>query len=94
MIETFWRQDHGLGLRGLLRSFATAPYTGNGAPKIADDRRRGFDYGFCTCHRATRLEGLQGNRSGQWSVRINAQWRICFHFTHSMALNVQIVDYH
>ncbi|MEX3857678.1 type II toxin-antitoxin system RelE/ParE family toxin [Paraburkholderia sp. BR10923] len=41
-----------------------------------------------------RLEALQGERSGQWSIRINAQWRICFHFVGEDALNVEIVDYH
>ncbi|MBB5447283.1 MULTISPECIES: type II toxin-antitoxin system RelE/ParE family toxin [unclassified Paraburkholderia] len=41
-----------------------------------------------------RLEALQGQRSGQWSIRINAQWCICFHFVVEDALNVEIVDYH
>ena len=41
-----------------------------------------------------RLEALQGQRSGQWSIRINAQWRICFYFVDGEALNVEIVDYH
>jgi len=41
-----------------------------------------------------RLEALQGQRSGQWSIRINAQRRICFHFIEGEALNVEIVDYH
>ncbi|MBC8748515.1 proteic killer suppression protein [Paraburkholderia sp. WC7.3g] len=41
-----------------------------------------------------RLEALQGERSGQWSIRVNAQWRICFHFVGEDALNVEIVDYH
>ncbi|CAE6701752.1 Toxin HigB-1 [Paraburkholderia domus] len=41
-----------------------------------------------------RLELLQGRRSGQWSIRINAQWRICFHFAGGNAMNVEIVDYH
>nr|WKF56965.1 Toxin HigB-1 [Paraburkholderia busanensis] len=41
-----------------------------------------------------RLESLQGNRCGQWSIRINTQWRICFHFVEGEALNVEIVDYH
>lgn len=40
------------------------------------------------------LEALQGQRGGQWSIRINAQWRICFHFVEGRALNVEIVDYH
>jgi proteic killer suppression protein len=43
---------------------------------------------------ANRLEALQGQRSGQWSIRINAQWWICFHFVDEEALNVEIVDYH
>ena len=41
-----------------------------------------------------RLELLSGNRAGQWSVRINAQWRICFHWQDGTASNVEIVDYH
>lgn len=41
-----------------------------------------------------RLEALQSERSGQWSVRINMQWRICFSFVDGEALNVEIVDYH
>ncbi len=41
-----------------------------------------------------RLEALQGQRSGQWSIRVDAQWRICFHFIDGEALNVEIVDYH
>ncbi|CAB3766379.1 type II toxin-antitoxin system RelE/ParE family toxin [Paraburkholderia solisilvae] len=41
-----------------------------------------------------RLEALQGERSGQWSIRINDQWRICFYFVEGEALGVQIVDYH
>ena len=41
-----------------------------------------------------RLEALQGERSGQWCIRVNDQWRICFYFVDGEALNVQIVDYH
>ncbi|MGF6608558.1 plasmid maintenance system killer protein [Paraburkholderia sp. WSM4175] len=41
-----------------------------------------------------RLEALQGQRSGQWSIRINAQWRVCFHFVDEDALNVEIIAYH
>ncbi|TXC87411.1 type II toxin-antitoxin system RelE/ParE family toxin [Paraburkholderia azotifigens] len=39
-----------------------------------------------------RLELLQGGRSGQWSIRINAQWRICFQYIDGDGLNVEIVD--
>ncbi len=41
-----------------------------------------------------RLEALKGNRAGQHSIRINAQWRICFVWRNGDALNVEIVDYH
>jgi toxin HigB-1 len=41
-----------------------------------------------------RLEQLRGKRSGQWSIRINDQWRICFNWEDGEARNVEIVDYH
>jgi proteic killer suppression protein len=41
-----------------------------------------------------RLEALKGNRKGQWSIRINDQWRICFCWVDGDALDVEIVDYH
>ena len=41
-----------------------------------------------------RLEQLSGKRKGQWSIRINDQWRICFVWSGSNAVNVEIVDYH
>ena len=43
---------------------------------------------------ANRLEKLKGNRAGQYSIRINDQWRICFVWDNGDALNVEIVDYH
>jgi proteic killer suppression protein len=43
---------------------------------------------------ANRLEQLSGNRRGQYSIRINSQWRICFVWTGSHAEQVEIVDYH
>lgn len=43
---------------------------------------------------ANRLEKLSGNREGQWSIRINDQWRICFEWRGDNAENVEIVDYH
>ena len=41
-----------------------------------------------------RLEPLKGDRKGQWSIRINDQWRICFRWKDGAALDVEIVDYH
>ena len=40
------------------------------------------------------LEALSGDRSGQYSIRITKQWRICFSWQEGMAKNVEIVDYH
>ncbi|MCP4420722.1 MAG: excinuclease ABC subunit A [Chloroflexi bacterium] len=41
-----------------------------------------------------RLEALKGNRLGQYSIRINSQFRICFVWSESGPENVEIVDYH
>ena len=41
-----------------------------------------------------RLEKLKGDRGGQYSIRINDQWRICFKWSGNKAMDVEIVDYH
>jgi proteic killer suppression protein len=41
-----------------------------------------------------RLEALKGNRSGQYSIRINDRWRICFIWEQGDVYEVEIVDYH
>ena len=43
---------------------------------------------------ANRLEALKGDRPGQYSIRINDQYRICFQWAHGDATEVEIVDYH
>ena len=43
---------------------------------------------------ANRLEALKGDRAGQYSIRINDQWRICFRWTGAGPDDVEIVDYH
>ena len=43
---------------------------------------------------ANRLEKLTGNRAGQYSIRINEQWRICFEWREGNVYEVEIVDYH
>ncbi|MCZ6658628.1 MAG: type II toxin-antitoxin system RelE/ParE family toxin [Gammaproteobacteria bacterium] len=43
---------------------------------------------------SNRLEKLRGNRRGQYSIRINDQWRLCFVWKDCNALDVQVVDYH
>lgn len=43
---------------------------------------------------SNRLEALSGKRAGQWSIRINEQWRICFSFDADGIHDVEIADYH
>jgi toxin HigB-1 len=43
---------------------------------------------------ANRLERLVGDQEGQYSIRVNDQWRICFEWQDGEALDVEIVDYH
>ncbi len=41
-----------------------------------------------------KLEKLKSNRAGQWSIRINDHWRVCFRFEGGHACDVEIGDYH
>ena len=41
-----------------------------------------------------RLEALSGDRAGQYSIRINDQWRVCFVWTNEGAYEIEVVDYH
>jgi proteic killer suppression protein len=41
-----------------------------------------------------RLEKLRGDRTGQWSIRVNGRWRICFEWIDGHAELVELVDYH
>ena len=43
---------------------------------------------------ANRLKKLSGDRAGQYSIRINDQWRICFEWHEGDAYNIEITDYH
>ena len=43
---------------------------------------------------ANRLEALKGERKGQWSIRVNDQWRVCFVWNDGNASQVEVVDYH
>jgi proteic killer suppression protein len=43
---------------------------------------------------SNKLHSLEGDRKGQFSIAINDQWRICFHFSEGNTSNVEIVDYH
>ena len=41
-----------------------------------------------------RLEALRGDRTGQHSIRINEQWRVCFSWTDQGVMEIEITDYH
>ena len=43
---------------------------------------------------SNRFEALSHDRSGQWSIRINDQWRVCFRFKSGDAFDVEVADYH
>ncbi|GHT80318.1 plasmid maintenance system killer protein [Betaproteobacteria bacterium] len=43
---------------------------------------------------SNHLEALSGDRAGQWSIRINLRWQVCFRFRDGDAYDVEIVDYH
>jgi len=43
---------------------------------------------------SNRLEKLKGKRVGQYSIRINKQWRICFRWQNGNAYQIEVVDYH
>lgn len=43
---------------------------------------------------SNRFEALGGDRGGQYSIRVNQQWRVCFEWQDDDACNVEIVDYH
>ncbi|MFZ0928589.1 MAG: type II toxin-antitoxin system RelE/ParE family toxin [Syntrophobacteraceae bacterium] len=50
--------------------------------------------GFLRIPPANRLETLGGDREGQWSIRINDQWRICFEWRDGDVESIEITDYH
>jgi len=52
------------------------------------------DLGTLSTLPGNRLERLKGDRKGEYSVRINEQWRICFEWRDVHAYEVEIVDYH
>lgn len=49
---------------------------------------------FLSVPPGSRLEKLSGDRAGQWSIRVNDQWRVCFRWEDGDAWDVEMVDYH
>jgi proteic killer suppression protein len=80
-------------------------FSGRFSPKLPNDIQRitqrklkqlhaAAELDFLRVPPGNRLELLSGNRAGQWSIRINDQWRICFIWQDGNAALVEIVDYH
>ena len=93
----------------MIRSFADrdaeALFHGRFARRIGADLQRAAQRKLRQLHHAealrdlaappgNRLEALRGDRTGQHSIRINDQWRICFVWTDQGPEQVEIVDYH
>lgn len=92
----------------VIKTFADAPTEtlfGGGNPRqlrafraVAERKLQMLDSAatidFLRSPPGNRLERLSGNRRGQWSIRINRQWRLCFRWTDNDAYDVEIVDYH
>jgi toxin HigB-1 len=93
----------------MIRSFADrdaeALFHGRFSRRIGADVQRAAQRKLRQLHNAevlgdlaappgNRLELLRGDRGGQHSIRINDQWRICFTWTESGPVDVEIVDYH
>ncbi|MDO5758523.1 MAG: type II toxin-antitoxin system RelE/ParE family toxin [Rhodobacterales bacterium] len=85
MIEQVFAGKPGKGFPANLFSVAVRKVAMLQAAHVLDDLR---------VPPANRLEALRGDRAGQYSIRINAQWRICFNWTNTGPENVEIVDYH
>jgi proteic killer suppression protein len=64
------------------------------ARRKLDQLHGASDLDFLRTPPGNRLERLSGNRDGQWSIRINGQWRVCFEWRDGNAWNVEVVDYH
>jgi proteic killer suppression protein len=80
-------------------------FKGRFSKKLAHDIQRLAERKLIMIHRAAnlndlrippanRLEVLRGDREGQYSIRINSQWRICFEWREDGVYGVEIVDYH
>jgi proteic killer suppression protein len=91
----------------VIRSFADRPTEGiwrtgktRGAPPSDVTRRKlgmldaATELGDLRYPPGNRLEKLRGNRSGQYSIRINDQYRICFSWHHHDAYDGEVTDYH
>lgn len=96
-------------IRPVIRTFADSEterfYTAGSSRRMPTEIRKRAAMRLIQLNAATRIEDLRlppsnrlellhGDRAGQWSMRINDQWRVCFRFRNGDAFDVEIVDYH
>ena len=83
--ERLWRRERVLSIDPRIHRVALRQLRQVGSAELLDDLR---------IPPGNRLEALRGDRAGQYSIRINDQWRICFVWTEAGSEEVEIVDYH
>ena len=92
MIRSFCcRETEKLYLRQKRNKFGNIARVAQRKLRVLDDAENLADLAAVP---GNRLEVLHGDRKGQHSIRINDQWRICFHWREGAAEGVEIVDYH
>ena len=82
--EQLFRREPVVRLRAIERAARRKLEAVNAAKRLSDLR----------VPPGNRLEALHGNRTGQHSIRVNDQWRVCFVWRDGEAYDVEIVDYH
>ena len=83
--ERLWRRERVPSLDPRILRVALRKLRQVGSAEVLEDLR---------VPPGNRLEALQGDRVGQYSIRVNAQWRICFVWKEGGAEDVELVDYH
>ena len=83
--ERLWRREHVASVDSRILRSALRKLRQVGSAESIEDLR---------VPPGNRLEALKGDRAGQYSIRINDQWRICFRWTDAGPEEVEIVDYH
>ena len=92
--QDFSLQGYGKDLSGHICIWTAEGHTSRVALRKLTQIHGAATLEFLRVPPGNRLEKLVGEREGQWSVRINDQWRICFNWQDGHAYNVEIVDYH
>lgn len=83
--EAIWNGDRSRRLPGDIQAAALRKLSLLNAAERIDDLR---------VPPGNRLEALSGDREGQYSIRINRQWRVCFRWNEGHSEDVEICDYH